>query len=66
MTDNRTAMELHVLRRENAELREEVVRCKDCENYATDELGGYCTLLDFEDANGMEDKFCAWACRKEQ
>lgn len=45
--------------------REKIVRCRDCENYATDELGGYCTLLDFQDAQGMEDKFCAWAKRRD-
>lgn len=43
---------------------EPIVRCRDCENYATDELGGYCTLLDFQDAQGMEGRFCAWGERR--
>lgn len=47
------------------EEREEIVRCRDCTYYATDELGGYCTLLDFQDAQGMEDRFCAWAKRRD-
>ena len=42
----------------------EIVRCRDCTNYATDELGDYCTLMDFEDVVGMADKFCAWGERK--
>ena len=41
-----------------------VVRCRDCAHYATDELGDYCTLLDFQDAKGMEDRFCAWGERR--
>ena len=45
-------------------IREEIVRCRDCTNYATDELGDYCTLLDFEDVKSMADGFCAWASRR--
>ena len=41
-----------------------VVRCRDCLNFTQDELGDYCTLLDFEDTKSMEDKFCAWGKRK--
>ena len=41
-------------------VREEIVRCRDCEYYATDELGDCCTLMDFEDVKGMADMFCAW------
>lgn len=41
-----------------------VVRCRDCANYATDELGDYCTLLDFEDIKSMANGFCAWGERK--
>ena len=43
---------------------EEIVRCRDCEYYATDGLGDYCTLMDFEDVKGMADRFCAWGVRK--
>jgi len=46
--------------------REEIVRCRDCTNFETDELGDYCTLLDFEDVNGMADKFCAWGEREDE
>ena len=45
------------------DMAQEVVRCRDCTYYATDELGDYCTLLDFEDAQGMEDRFCSWGER---
>lgn len=44
--------------------REEIVRCGDCAFYSVDELGNYCTLLDFEDVKDMADKFCAWGKRK--
>lgn len=43
---------------------EEVVRCRDCVYFATDELGDYCTLFDFEDVKSMEDKYCAWGERR--
>ena len=43
---------------------EKVVRCRDCRNFATDKLGDYCTLFDFEDVKGMGDKFCAWGERR--
>lgn len=46
-------------------LREKIVRCRDCAYFATDKLGDYCTLFDFEDVKSMGDRFCAWACRKE-
>ena len=42
-----------------------VVRCRDCTNYATDELGDYCTLLDFEDVKSIANGFCAWGERRE-
>ena len=45
-------------------VREEIVRCRDCTNYATDELGDYCTLLDFEDVKSMANGFCAWGERE--
>ncbi|MBO7702016.1 MAG: hypothetical protein J6S36_03795 [Eggerthellaceae bacterium] len=45
-------------------MREEIVRCRDCTNYATDELGDYCTLLDFEDVKSMANSFCAWGERR--
>jgi len=44
----------------------EVVRCRDCTNFAHDQLGDYCTLLDFEDVKPMGDMFCAWAERREE
>lgn len=43
----------------------EIVRCRDCVNFATDELGDFCTLLDFEDVKSMGDKFCAWGERRD-
>ena len=43
--------------------REEVVRCRDCKNFASDELGDCCTLLDFEDVKQMDNGFCAWGER---
>lgn len=47
------------------ELREEIVRCRDCAYYASDEIGGYCTLMDFGNAMGLADGFCAWGERRE-
>ena len=46
--------------------REEIVRCWNCMNYATDELGDYCALLDFEDVKSMANGFCAWGIRKKE
>lgn len=46
-------------------MKEKITRCRDCTNYATDELGYYCTLMDFEDVKGMADMFCAWGEPKE-
>ena len=46
------------------ELREEVVRCRECAYFASDEIGGYCTLMDFEDVKGMANGFCAWGVRR--
>ena len=48
---------------ESIPCKERIVRCRDCTNYATDELGNYCTLMDFEDVVSMADKFCAWGER---
>ena len=49
------------------ELREEVVRCRDCAYFASDEIGSYCTLMDFEDAIGdMADGFCSLGKRREE
>ena len=42
-----------------------VVRCRDCKNFASDELGDCCTLFDFEDARSMGDGFCAWGERRD-
>ena len=47
-------------------VREEIVRCRDCVNRASDPLGEYCTLFDFEDVNSqkMLNGFCAWGERR--
>lgn len=42
-----------------------IVRCRDCAHFATDEIGDYCTLLDFEDVERMADGFCAWGKRRD-
>lgn len=44
---------------------EEIVRCRDCINFNSDELGDFCTLLEFEDVMPMGDRFCAWGERRE-
>lgn len=46
-------------------LHGEIVRCRDCICFTTDELGDYCTLLDFEDVKSMANGFCAWGKQKE-
>lgn len=48
------------------ELREEIVRCRDCVHRASDPLGEYCTLLDFEDVDSERqlNGFCAWGERR--
>lgn len=38
--------------------RERVTRCRDCIHYS-DEIGGYCELLEFANTD-MADGFCAW------
>ena len=45
---------------------EEIVRCRDCVNHASDPLGEYCTLFNFEDVNSqkMLNGFCAWGERR--
>ena len=50
--------------RKYAPIEGSVVHCRDCLNFEQDELGGYCTLLDFEDVKSMENKFCAWGDAK--
>lgn len=61
-------MSEYVVNRENVwpygSQREEIVRCRDCKHFASDELGDCCTLLDFEDVRSMGDGFCAWGERK--
>lgn len=42
----------------------EIVRCRDCAYFATDKLGDYCTLFDFEDVKSMGDRFCAWVVKR--
>ena len=44
---------------------EEIVRCRDCRHFASDELGDCCTLLDFEDVKSMDNGFCAWGERRD-
>ena len=44
---------------------EEIVRCRDCKNFASDELGDFCTLMDFEDVKPMGDGFCSWGERRD-
>lgn len=48
------------------EVREEIVRCRDCKFYDGDNgYGNYgCTLLDFGTKN-IDDGFCAWGERRE-
>ena len=47
------------------EIRERVTRCRNCIHYS-DEIGGYCELLEFANTD-MADGFCAWGSpRKEQ
>ena len=43
----------------------EIVRCRDCRHFASDELGDCCTLLDFEDVKSMDNGFCAWGERRD-
>ena len=45
---------------------EEIVRCRDCVHRASDPLGEYCTLFDFEDVNNqkMLNGFCSWGERR--
>lgn len=45
------------------DVREEVVRCRDCIHFASDRLGECCTLLDFGTV-GMADGFCSWGERR--
>lgn len=48
------------------ELREEIVRCRDCELFATDGRWGVCTQFDFETTEeNMRDGFCAWGVRRD-
>lgn len=46
-------------------VHEEIVRCRDCTCCFTDELGTFCSLLDFQVADPGEqlDGFCAWGER---
>lgn len=44
--------------------RERVVRCRDCIHYS-DEIGGYCKLLEFASTD-MQDGFCAWGTPREE
>lgn len=44
--------------------RERVTRCRNCIHYS-DEIGGYCTLLEFSNTD-MADGFCAWGSPREE
>lgn len=46
------------------ERRELITRCRDCINYS-DEIGGYCELLEFANTD-MQDGFCAWGSPREE
>ena len=48
-----------------AHVNEEIVRCRDCKHFASDELGDCCTLLDFEDVKPMDRCFCSWGERRD-
>ena len=43
---------------------ERVTRCRDCIHYS-DEIGGYCELLEFANTD-MADGFCAWGSPREE
>ena len=47
------------------ELREEIVRCRDCDFFASDRLGERCTLMEFRTV-GMSNGFCSWGMRREE
>ena len=44
--------------------RERVTRCRYCIHYS-DEIGGYCELLEFANTD-MQDGFCAWGSPREE
>ena len=44
--------------------RERVTRCRNCIHYS-DEIGGYCELLEFANTD-MQDGFCAWGSPREE
>ena len=43
---------------------EDIVRCRDCEFFESDDIADGCTQFDFS-IEYMEQGFCAWASRKE-
>ena len=63
-SDNFARLNIALIKSNGAKLNESIVRCRDCINYTTDELGDYCTLMDFEDVKSMADMFCAWGEHK--
>ena len=46
------------------EIRERITRCRNCIHYS-DEIGGYCALLEFANSD-MTDGFCAWGTPREE
>ena len=48
-SDNFARLNIALIKSNGAKLNESIVRCRDCINYTIDELGDYCTLMDFED-----------------
>ena len=45
-------------------VRERITRCRDCIHYS-DEIGGYCELLEFANTD-MADGFCSWGSPREE
>lgn len=45
------------------ELREEIVRCRDCVYFDTDKLGEFCSLFNAQLPKQVEG-FCAWGERE--
>ena len=57
--------ELLLLRRENKELRERIVRCRDCKR-AEDKAGFHgCFWCWYQERRVEPDGFCAWGVRRD-
>ena len=48
-----------------ARLGEEIVRCRDCEHFERNAMGGVCHRLKFYPIYAEPDGYCAWSKRKE-